>query len=104
LPYGQHQAETRLGSNEKIVSRIIAVMLGRLRMTLDECEDAYLKLSKHIFKPKRRFGVAAKAADYLQANGRFDSKMMENVIRDVIRGMKHDEDALLKDADPRCKV
>ncbi|KAJ9642435.1 hypothetical protein H2199_004816 [Coniosporium tulheliwenetii] len=82
---------------------IIAIMLGRLRMNLDECEDAYLKLSRRIFQPKRRFGMAAKAADFLQANGRFDSKKLEEIIKECIR-TKLDEDALLKDADPRCKV
>ncbi|KAF2186398.1 FabD/lysophospholipase-like protein [Zopfia rhizophila CBS 207.26] len=82
---------------------IIAIMLGRLRMSLDECEDAYLKLSKRIFQPKRRFAKAAKAADYLQANGRFDSKKLEEVIKEYIAS-KTDEDALLKDTDPQCKV
>jgi patatin-like phospholipase/acyl hydrolase len=88
---------------------IIAIMLGRLRMTLDECEDAYLKLSKRIFQPKRRFGKPLKVADYLQANGRFDAHKLEEVIKDSIRATKIDdvalhEDALLKDEDPRCKV
>ncbi|KAF1954474.1 phospholipase, patatin family protein [Byssothecium circinans] len=88
---------------------IIAIMLGRLRMTLDECEDAYLKLSKRIFQPKRRFGKALKVADYLQANGRFDAHKLEEVMKENIRLTKIDdavleEDALLRDDDPRCKV
>ena len=74
-------------------------------MTLDECEDAYLQLSKSIFKPKRVFGIRSKGADVLRANGRFDSKAMETVLQDAIRGMGYAEDALLKDErDPGCKV
>ena len=74
-------------------------------MTFDECDDAYLKLSKSIFKPKRVFGVPSKAADVLLANGRFDSKLMEKVLKEAIRSMGHAEDALLKDdRNPSCKV
>ena len=29
--------------------RLIAIMLGRLRMTVDECIDAYISLSDRIF-------------------------------------------------------
>jgi patatin-like phospholipase/acyl hydrolase len=31
---------------------LIAVMLGRLRMTVDECIDAYTTLSNRVFKKK----------------------------------------------------
>lgn len=80
-------------------------MLGRLRMTLDECEDAYLKLSKSIFKPKRVFGVPSKGVDVLLANGRFDAKIMERVIKEAIRSTGNTEDTLLKDdRSPSCKV
>ena len=72
-------------------------------MNLGECDDTYLKLSRRIFQPKRRFGVAAKAAGCLQANGRFDSKRLEEVVKQCIR-TKLDENPLLKDDDPQCKV
>lgn len=80
-------------------------MLGRLRMTLGECEDAYLKLSKRIFQPKRgRFNKPMQIVDFLNADGKFDSKVLEDAIKEVIRGRGVDEDVLLKDPESACKV
>ncbi|KAL1959071.1 hypothetical protein VTO42DRAFT_2857 [Malbranchea cinnamomea] len=85
---------------------LIAVMLGRLRMTLDECEQAYLTLSESIFQPKReKWRVISRAADLAQAKGRFDARALEQAIKETIRSKGLDPNtALLKDDDPRCKV
>lgn len=75
-------------------------MLGRLEMTIDECIDAYLQLSKKVFQKKRkRFNLMG------QIQGRFDSIALEQAVKEVIRGQKLDDDALLK-ATPEasCKV
>ncbi|PGH23009.1 hypothetical protein AJ80_02924 [Polytolypa hystricis UAMH7299] len=83
---------------------LIAVMLGRLRMSLDECEKTYLTFSEKIFQPKRkRFAFGSKASDFLQANGRFDSKALEAAIKECIRSKDLDPDtALLKEEDSEC--
>lgn len=87
-------------------------MLGRLHMSLDECEEAYLNLSRKIFKPKHgRFNKASQWADFLLANEKFDSARLEGAIKDCINSTlgraedgKSPEDALLKDKASPCKV
>lgn len=85
---------------------IIAIMLGRLRMSLDECEEAYKTLSKEIFSatahgsanPRRMY-------DFLKANGKFDEKPLESSIRDTLLGRNLAENELLQDRDPdACRV
>lgn len=75
-------------------------MLGRLEMTIDECIDAYLSLSDQIFQKKaHRVTIQGKI------QGRFDSKKLEEVIKEVVRKRKLPEDTLLKGAgDGACQV
>jgi hypothetical protein len=85
-------------------SSIIAIMLGRLRMELGDCEKAYSKLSEKIFTPPRsRANIIGQAIDFLQANGRFDAKVLESTIKECISTVA-DEDILLKDPGSDCKV
>lgn len=80
-------------------------MLGRLRMTLDECEKAYLNLSERIFIPKRSTLNPLRSKDFLLADGKFDYKVLEKAIKDIIvrdRGLE--ESTLFQDSDPQCKV
>ncbi|KAK5459541.1 hypothetical protein LTS15_003670 [Exophiala xenobiotica] len=57
---------------------LIAVMLGRLEMTIDECIDAYLSLSDRIFQKKaHRVNIQGKF------QGRFDSKKLEKAVKEV---------------------
>ena len=85
---------------------IIAIMLGRLRMSLDECEEAYKTLSKKIFSatahgnanPRRMY-------DFLKANGKFDERPLEESIRDTLWGRNLAENELLQERDSEaCKV
>ena len=87
-----------------IIFRLIAIMLGRLRMTLEECRTAYLKLSEQIFNPRRtKFNVVGRAKDFLLANGKFDWMELEEAIKEII-GHKLPESTLLQNLDPQCKV
>ncbi|RDL41440.1 uncharacterized protein BP5553_01419 [Venustampulla echinocandica] len=84
---------------------LIAIMLGRLRMTLNECEDAYLELSERIFTPKRSKINPWRAKEFLQADGKFDYKVLEKAIKDIIAQKPgYDESTLLKDPVPQCSV
>ena len=75
-------------------------MLGRLRMTVDECIDAYVSLSDRVFQ-KRRHRVTIKGL----VQGRFDSEELKRAIKEIIVRQGLAEDALLKDApDAKCKV
>jgi patatin-like phospholipase/acyl hydrolase len=78
---------------------LIAVMLGRLRMTVDECIDAYTSLSDRVFEKK---GHRVKVNGKLQ--GRFDAAELERAIKQIIASCSLSEDALLKDVDAPCKV
>jgi hypothetical protein len=86
--------------------RLIAIMLGRLRMSIDGCRKAYLKLSERIFCPKRRAtNLFGQATDFLLANGRFDCQELEAIIKEVIvEDCRLEEDILLQEPDPCCKV
>jgi hypothetical protein len=75
-------------------------MLGRLRMTLDECIDAYISLSDEVFQ-KKRHRVTVKG----NIQGRFDSEKLANAVKRVIREQGLQENTLLKDEkETSCKV
>lgn len=50
-------------------------------MTLEECEDAYLRLAENIFSPRRSTMNPLRVPDYFQANGKFDHKVLEDAVR-----------------------
>ncbi len=78
---------------------LIAVMLGRLRMTVDECIAAYTSLSDKVFEKKsHRVNIRGKL------QGRFDAGELERAIKQILRARGISEDALLKDIDLSCKV
>ncbi|KAI9853123.1 MAG: hypothetical protein M1824_001536 [Vezdaea acicularis] len=85
---------------------IIAIMLGRLRMSLEDCETAYLTLSRKIFTPKRRKrNLFGKGKDFLNADGKFDARVVEQEIIKLLKDLPDcDEDTLLKDSESKCRV
>lgn len=85
---------------------IIAIMLGRLQMSLDECEEAYKTLSKKIFSATAHGSVNPRRMyDFLKANGKFDERPLEESIRMTLLGRNLGENELLQDRDPNaCKV
>lgn len=86
---------------------LLAIMLGRLKMSLKDCEEAYLALSAKIFTPARgKANVVGKAYDFLQANGRFQSAPLEDSIKSILRTRGIPEDQLLWEDDlpQNCKV
>ncbi|KAI3546788.1 hypothetical protein CSPX01_04030 [Colletotrichum filicis] len=65
---------------------IIAIMLGCLRMTVDECEEAYIRLAKTIFKPKRwKYNAFSRGVDFFSASERYDSSKLESVVKEIIK-------------------
>ncbi|EAW07001.1 uncharacterized protein ACLA_087040 [Aspergillus clavatus NRRL 1] len=79
---------------------LIAIMLGRLKMDVDQCIDAYYRLSKQAFTRKSFFPVTIRGG----FNARFDSKKLEQALKTVIAEQGLDEDALLQDPDASCHV
>ena len=84
---------------------IIAVMLGRLHMSLEQCEAAYMKLSSNVFRKSRRSADPRRMYDFLEANGKFSAQPLEDTMRDMLREHDLADNELLKDLDPEaCKV
>jgi patatin-like phospholipase/acyl hydrolase len=79
---------------------LIAIMLGRLKMKIDECINAYTSLSDKIFEKKAH---RAKINGKLQ--GRFDSAGLERAVKQILVGRGLNQDTLLRDSpDAPCKV
>ncbi|ERF69027.1 hypothetical protein EPUS_08377 [Endocarpon pusillum Z07020] len=83
---------------------IIAIMLGCLRMTIRECQDTYKSLSEAVFTPKRGKYNGWRAVDFLRANEKFDSKILEDEIKKVIAEKLQNDETLLSQANEDCKV
>jgi hypothetical protein len=85
------------GANDK---SLIAIMLGRLRMDIPSCIEAYSNLSDSVFRR-----VAHRTTWKGNVQARFDSNALELVIKDIVTQQGLNEDALLNEnTDPRCKV
>lgn len=56
-------------------------------MSVQECEDAYLELSKAIFGEPNRWKLdPRRASDFLRAKGKFDSDLLKQAILRIIEG------------------
>ncbi|KAA6407334.1 MAG: hypothetical protein FRX48_08882 [Lasallia pustulata] len=62
-------------------SRLIAIMLGRLEMDVDECIETYKCLLETIFKSKSLIPVTIEG----KTKARFDSNILRQSIEDIIR-------------------
>lgn len=77
---------------------LLAIMLGRLRMTLKQCQEAYIDLSAKIFTPVRSTNdYVGRARDFLNADGRFSAAPMEQTIKDLLRNRGLAEEELMWD-------
>ena len=72
---------------------LIAIMLGRLKMDVKSCIEAYMDMSDKIFRKKRHRLKNIKGG--LQS--RFDTETLEETIKDLIVKQGLDMNALLKD-------
>lgn len=80
-------------------------MLGRLHMSVEECEATYLNLSERIFNPRRAsINVIGRTKDLWKAEGRFDGEELKACIIDLLEERKVNKETLLKDPEPMCKV
>ena len=79
------------------IRSLMATMLGRLEMDINECISAYTTLSDQIFQKQRhRFKISG------QIQGRFDAAELEHSVKEVIIHKGLQEDALLKRTDNAC--
>ena len=83
-----------------ILGGLIAIMLGRLKMSVEECIAAYTKLSDDVFR-KKSHRITFKG----DLQGRFDSSALEKAVKEIVTGRGFSADALLQDISyASCKV
>ena len=85
---------------------LIAVMLGRLEMTVDDCIKAYVTLSKEIFSQPKQPSMLSKLPSMVgvEMEANYDASKFEAIIKGIITSAKLPEDALLKNVGAKCKV
>ena len=85
---------------------LIAIMLGRLKMDIEDCITAYLQISEEVFQPRRRsLNFLGKANDALKVRGRFNSEALKKGIQRSVVQAGEDRDVKLKvEAKPKCRV
>ncbi|KAE8411715.1 hypothetical protein BDV36DRAFT_77864 [Aspergillus pseudocaelatus] len=80
---------------------LIAIMLGRLEMSVDECIDTYVKLIRTVFEKKSRWPVNLSGS----VRSRFDSTKLESAVKDVVASHGAKETDLFNDGCERgCRV
>ena len=78
---------------------LIAIILGRLRMSVDECIETYKTLSQRIFTPVHsKANIAGRAISKLKAEVKFESEPLEQVVKEICRDRGLSETELLKDS------
>ena len=79
---------------------IIAIMLGRLKMTIEEALVQYEVVGKKVF------GKRQKISRILTFRPFYDIQRLQSAVKDVLKERNMDEDAMLceEDEDPACKV
>jgi hypothetical protein len=86
--------------------RLIAIMLGRLHMTIDQAITAYKALSPEIFKKK--WWTQKAASKYGGAELKqywFEGKNLKEAVRKLLKDQKLDVGLKLREADdPKCRV
>ena len=75
------------------ICSIIALMLGRLRMSVSECISAYLIMSEKVFGRPQSFTRREK----------FDPRALEEAIKTIVEQRVGHQDALLQDS-AGCKT
>lgn len=74
-------------------------MLGRLEMDVDDCIEAYTSMFETIFKKK---GLPVNMLGKIK--GRFDSTILEECIRTILKRRGLSDAEPLNDGETRCKV
>ncbi|CAH0002317.1 unnamed protein product [Clonostachys byssicola] len=73
-------------------------------MGIDSCIDAYIKLSKDIFTPRKRNKILGKNLLKITGQAAYSHNALEDAIKHVIRQSGIDENAPLLESAPKCKM
>ncbi|KAF2149348.1 FabD/lysophospholipase-like protein [Myriangium duriaei CBS 260.36] len=87
---------------------LLAIMLGRLKMSVAQCKQAYADLMGQVFeKTRAEWNKAGKAKDLWQVRGKFSAAALEKGICDLLESKDVDVNELLWERNPgpkACKV
>ncbi|KIJ40903.1 hypothetical protein M422DRAFT_60526 [Sphaerobolus stellatus SS14] len=81
---------------------LVAIMLGRLRMTIAQCMEAYDTLSRSIFDAS----MLQKAGNANSSGARYSPKGLEDAIKAIVKtyGSAKDGEEIMRDTQDGCKV
>ncbi|GKZ38941.1 hypothetical protein AbraIFM66950_011546 [Aspergillus brasiliensis] len=79
---------------------LIAIMLGRLEMDIDQCINAYKRLSTHVFARKRLLPVGGN----LRRQSKYDGRRIETAMKAILHELGYEDDILLREPANSCKV
>ena len=86
-----------LAYTEPYTTSLIALMLGRLRMSLDDCEKEYDGISQRVFGKKNPI-FSDQASAFVTNQHLYEAKPLEDAIKDVVGRVLKDPEATLFDA------
>ena len=78
------------------VGGLLALMLGRLRMSVQECIDEYLEMSRVAFTPKPR--------NFFKGSQKYDEAAFEKKLKGIVGKRSSPDAPLLDEPDSPCKV
>lgn len=79
------------------LGRLIAIMLGRLKMSVCECISAFTKVLSEVLPRRSRLPVDMRG----RLKPRFETEILDNAIHNVLQDCHFDKDALLSEESPR---
>lgn len=84
---------------------LIAIMLGRLHMSIDECITVYERLGQRVFGKKSPGGQVGRLVKGLISSALYDIGILQDCIKDVLRDKGYAVDvAFREEGPPQCKV
>jgi hypothetical protein len=86
---------SRSGTHESLLRRLIALMLGRLRLSVDDAIGHYSQFAKHVFSEKKWKGQ----------DGTFKATKLENAIKKIVTSSgERQADELMMDPLPEHEI
>ncbi|KAL4780313.1 acyl transferase/acyl hydrolase/lysophospholipase [Aspergillus varians] len=86
---------------------LLALMLGRLKMDIDQCITAYTRVCRHVFGRKKRLSLTGMSSVTRRGNSKakHEGKRLEHALKTILRELGHeDREILLQDVDLSCRV
>ena len=83
---------------------LIAIMLGRLHMTIGQVEAEYYDLASKVFKNNSTYGTGTLGSAFTGA--KYSAELFEQCIKDILKNKSEARDAnvLLYEEKAKCKV